>query len=129
MSEELNIRVAKALGWTPRTVSEYPFGDGTFVVYDGPNGECLIPGGCNWKFSEEWDKAAHVVQVLRCGYRGHVAAVIKMTVLDCLGPDCEVEIYGPDIARVHAHAQEMPEAICLAFLKVADRDAEREEAP
>jgi hypothetical protein len=42
---ELDVQVAEALGWKSRTVSEYPFGDGTFVVYDGPNGECMYPDG------------------------------------------------------------------------------------
>lgn len=75
-------------------------------------------------YSIDWAAAGQIVQAMRCGHAGHAAAVIEMIVYDHLPPnDCYCHIYGPDLAGGEAYANEMPLAICLAFLKAMGVEA------
>jgi hypothetical protein len=119
MTRGLDEKVAQALGMVECNNWMYFHAD-QMIKWDCAHDACY-PKGSLPHYSTDMKVAyEEIVQVLRRGYNGHAAAVIRMTVYDFLGPDCQVEIYGPDIAHVCVLAQEMPEAICLAFLKVVE---------
>ena len=116
MSKELDVRVVVEMGWKPRTVSEQPFGDGTFIVYDGPGGECMQPG-VTWKLSEEIAKAWKVVEWMNREKKW----IVQVNAL--WDGSAEAEIYTdagtPSHWRDVADADSengASEAICLAFL-------------
>ncbi len=115
MGEELDIKVVLAMGWKPRTVSEQPFGDGTFVLYDGPGGECMQPG-VSWKVSESIAAAWQVVKWMEqhdppylLGLAHHIQECEAWFTVSISHPEFNTRQYG----RI---APAAPEAICLAFL-------------
>lgn len=76
-----------------------------------------VPG---FPFASDPTAMWQVVELFRKGWNGHVAAVIKMLVLDynCkTGGDCYARIWGPDLIGGEACADNMPTAVCRAALK------------
>ncbi len=111
---ELDALIAeKVLKWTPRIVKETSKqSTGQHTVYDGPNGECCIPG-YYYRFStsgDAWLVAEHVCEMLDVFYE--------------VGCD-DVDHYAMFIPRSksvmddwpYASASTRPLAICRASLK------------
>jgi hypothetical protein len=95
---------------------------------DYPPKEC---GKCEYgphrtmkSYSTDIAAAWEVVEQFRRGWNGQAAACIDMHVSDYVSmPDCHCIIYGPSITRIHAEAETMPLAICLAALRAVGEQA------
>ena len=71
-----------------------------------------------WSPSTDIAAAWEVIEIFRSGWQGHAAACIDIKISDWVGrPDCQVSIFGPDIAEVRAEAYSICLAICRAALK------------
>ena len=69
-------------------------------------------------YSTDIAEAMALVEELRRGGNGKAACCIRLDITDYpVEQDCRCTIYGPDQAEVSADGHELPEAICLAYLK------------
>ena len=107
---DLDALVAQARGWTKVDEGEFWKGWGT-------------PPNTNYKeqypnVSTDIAEAMALVEELRRGGNGKAACCIRLEITDYpVEQDCRCTIYGPDQAEVSADGHELPEAICLAYLK------------
>lgn len=80
--------------------------------------EDLLHYGAPLDVSTDIDEAMGLVEELRRGGNGKAACCIRLEITDYpVEKDCKCTIYGPDQAEVSADGRELPEAICLAYLK------------
>ena len=124
MSRELDVQVAKVLGQpTPPTLKDPMY---EWDLFD--NGTWL---GTHWfesrgyenmewprHYSTSWEAMGELVQLARCGFGGHVAAIVDMHIYDHVPPnDCFCRIYGPDLVGSHGYGECMPEVVAEVFVK------------
>lgn len=130
MNRELDVQVATVLGQTnPPTYEdrsydwEPMYSDGTWKgthwISDRTYEEVEWPK----YYSTNWSAMGELVQLARCGFDGHAAAVVEIHVFDHLPPnDCVCRIYGPDLRGAHACGDEIPEVVAKAFVGAYGKD-------
>ena len=105
---ELDVAVAEARGWTKRIVSNQPFSDAVFTLYDGPNGECLHldeQGGPAYDIAAAWGLVHELIR--DCSADVYVSNEVWW---ECL-------FATPIWKGGHATGPTAPIAICRAYLE------------
>lgn len=124
-TRELDALVAQARGWVLADRKAKGWGDGPPVWLTGedPDDEHGNPTYQDYRPSSNIAEAMALVEELRRGGNGKAACCIRLEITDYpVEQDCRCTIYGPDQAEVSADGHELPEAICLAYLKARGVD-------
>lgn len=111
----LDALVAQARGWNINW-SDPDLREGRIHWRDNESSTIYLPE--QYQPSTNIAEAMALVEELRRGGNGKAACCIRLEITDYpVEKDCKCTIYGPDQVEVSADGHELPEAICLAYLK------------
>ena len=141
MSRKLDVQVAKILGQSepPTLKKNYATGEEDYWDWNSQHEDGTWTGNhwfdsrswqeVDWPkhYSTNWSAMRELVQLARCGFGGHAAAVVEITVFDSIPPnDCVCRIWGPDLWGAMVWGDEVPEVVSRAFVKAYEKEGKDE---